>query len=370
PEVETYSLIPWIEGVGRLICSEKENNFNDCRMILKRCSDLFQKEEIIPFVGSSLDFFLLDSLNYSELQTSNSLVVESVEANNPNSNQPYSLTTKNSLLVSSPEDKSEPIRLQIADSLEQFFNVTVEKHYHGVGIGKNTLVLGFRQPLSMADNLITAKYAAKNICILNNKICSFMPKLLKDVKGNTLRLTFSLFKKDNNLFAKNQEVAEYFLSGIVEHIKSIMAFTNPTLNSYKRIKLDKISFSIQAKNKESFINIPTFYSDKEMRIELNFPDTSVNPYLAISVILLAGLDGIKKKKKIVSFVKNKIEIEKEPEIPQTLNNALEELLIDNSYLKNAFTKEFLELYAEMKSNEIKEGISDISNSDYKKYLNI
>ncbi|MCX8166647.1 MAG: glutamine synthetase family protein [Candidatus Micrarchaeota archaeon] len=370
PEPTTYSLLPWAEGIGRFICYEKDNYSTDNRNILNKCSDLLEKEEFIPYVGASLDFMLLENLNFSEMDRSFSFTADSIEANNPNSPQPYSINDKNSLNASAPEDKSEAIRLQITDSLEQFFNVTVEKHYHAKGIAKNCIVLGHRKPLNMADNVITSKYACKNIAILNNKICSFMPKILKDVQGNTLRITISLFKKDTNIFAKNQEILEYFISGLIDHIKSVFAFTNPTVNSYKRIKFDKISFNIQERNKNAFINLPTFYQDREVRLELNFPDTSANPYNAIAAVLLAGFDGIKRKKRHMSFNKGKIEVNKEPEIPNTLNSAIEELINDNNYLKPVFSKEYLEYYVEYKSQEIKNSLNDINNSDYKMYLKL
>ena len=162
----------------------------------------------------------------------------------------------------------------------------------------------FGQMLQMADNLLKYKYVIKNVAWQNNSTVTFMPKPLFNDNGSGMHVHVSLWKGDTNLFAGDgyagmSETAMYAIGGILRHAPALLAFTNPTTNSYKRLVPGfeaPVNLAYSSRNRSAAVRIPMYFtSAKAKRLEFRCPDPACNPYLAFSAITMAALDGILNK---------------------------------------------------------------------------
>lgn len=217
-----------------------------------------------------------------------------------NDNTKIKLTDHGSYFDQAPLDPSEDVRRDIVLELEQLgFNI--EASHHEVGPGQHEVNFKYANAVEACDNLQTFKAVVKNNARKNNMYATFMPKPVKGLAGNGMHTNCSLFDKDgNNAFYDTtnklelSDICYRFMAGIMKHARSITGITNPTVNSYKRLTPGfeapcYIAWSPQ--NRSSFIRIP---ASRKMgtRIEIRSVDPTCNPYLALAVILEAGLDGI------------------------------------------------------------------------------
>jgi glutamine synthetase len=196
----------------------------------------------------------------------------------------------------------------------------------------------------------------------------FMPKPLYEMNGSGLHLHISLWRDDKNLFYNTNglsDVARYFIGGLIEHCRSLAAIIAPTTNSYKRLVpgYEAPVYCLWSRyNRSVAIRIPYASDERRVRIEFRPPDPSSNPYLAVSAVILAGLDGINRKiDPGPEFVGNAYKLSQEDvkrnrimTLPRNLEEALEELENDHDYLKPVFSKDLVESYIEIKREEIRE----------------
>src|SRR5262249_38278149 len=156
----------------------------------------------------------------------------------------------------------------------------------------------------MGDQMMWYKYIIRNVAKRHNKTATFMPKPLFQDNGSGMHTHFSLWKEEKPLFAGNgyaglSEMGLHAVAGILAHAPAILAFTNPTLNSYRRLVPGfeaPVNLAMSARNRSASIRIPMYSSSpKAKRMEFRCPDPTCNPYLAFSVLLMAALDGIERK---------------------------------------------------------------------------
>jgi glutamine synthetase len=182
----------------------------------------------------------------------------------------------------------------------------VELHHHEVATaGQCEIDLRFAPMLEMADTLMKYKYAIKNVARRNGKTATFMPKPLFGDNGSGMHCHQSLWKGGQPLFydeggyAGLSETAIYYIGGLLKHAPSLLAFTNPTTNSYRRLVPGyeaPVNLMYSQRNRSACVRIPMYSSSpKAKRIEFRCPDPSCNPYLAFSAMLMAGLDGIENR---------------------------------------------------------------------------
>lgn len=210
------------------------------------------------------------------------------------------LTDHGSYFDQSPFDQNEDVRRDIVLELEQL-GFSVEASHHEVGPGQHEVNFKYANAVEACDNLQTFKAVVKNNARKHNMYATFIPKPIKGLPGNGMHTNCSLFDKDNNnaFYDQNNKLelsdtCYKFMAGIMKHARSITGVTNPTVNSYKRLTPGfeapcYIAWSPQ--NRSSFIRIP---ASRKMgtRIEIRSVDPTCNPYLALAVILEAGLDGV------------------------------------------------------------------------------
>ncbi|SEP76172.1 glutamine synthetase [Ectothiorhodospira magna] len=267
-----------------------------------------------------------------------------------------------------PVDSLQDLRSAMCLVLEEM-GLKTEVHHHEVatagqceiGVGADTLT-------RKADEVLILKYVIQNVAHNYGKTATFMPKPLVGDNGSGMHVHQSLSKDGQNLFAGDKygglsEMALYYIGGIIKHARALNAFTNASTNSYKRLVPGfeaPVMLAYSARNRSASIRIPWVSSPKARRIEVRFPDSTANPYLAFSAMLMAGLDGIQNKiHPGEAMDKNLYDLppEEEKQIPQVchaLDQALEALDKDRAFLTagGVFTDDMIDAYIDLKMEEV------------------
>jgi glutamine synthetase len=271
----------------------------------------------------------------------------------------------------SPIDHYADLRDDISAHLTDA-GFTIERAHHEVGTGgQSEINYRFNTLLAAADDLMMFKYIVKNTAWAAGKSATFMPKPLLGDNGSGMHCHQSLWSGGEPLFYDEtgygglSDVARHYIGGILHHAPSLLAFTNPTVNSYRRLVPGfeaPVNLVYSARNRSACIRIPlTGTSPKAKRIEFRCPDPSANPYLAFSALLLAGIDGIKNKIEPAAPIDKDIyelppaEMAEIDQVPTSLGAVLDNLEADQDFLTvgNVFTSDLLETWIDYKRrNEI------------------
>ncbi len=350
PDLGSLSLLPWrpqTNAVLRFYCDiknrDKTSFLGDGRSILKKAiSDLYGLGFSCK-VGTKCEFYLFNTDEFDEPTTI------------PLDNGTY--------LDISPIDKGENIRREICLCLEDM-GLMPENSHHEDGPGQNEIDFKFSDPLSAADNFLTFKSVVKSFASRNGLFASFMPKPLLDKSGSGLHLNISLHKDGENVFSnkesKDYKYAENFVAGILEKTPEITLFLNPLNNSYERLgefRAPKyIAWSKQ--NRNAILRMPIASKERE-RIELRSPDSTLNPYVAFSLILYAGMYGIEHDLKLSNPIDEKSFSESHAvtnmlkSLPRNLDEAIE-LTKNSDFVKKYLTTEYVDSYIKIKEVEFYE----------------
>lgn len=287
PDPSTFTIFPWRpkEGgaVARLICDVYTIHgepFPGCpRNILKRAIEEASKRSLEFFAGPEPEFFLF----------------ETDERGNPT---PVT-HDKGSYFDLSPLDRGEDARRDIVLTLEEM-GFRVESSLHEVAPGQHEIDFRFSDWLTAADNIVTFRFVTKAIARRHGLHATFMPKPIFGENGSGMHIHQSIYRDGKNvMFDPNDELglsetARHYIGGLMKHARAMCSITNPVVNSYKRLVPGyeaPIDVTWSVGNRSSWIRVPTERGEGT-RIELRGPDPAANPYLALAVILRAGLDGI------------------------------------------------------------------------------
>jgi glutamine synthetase len=244
--------------------------------------------------------------------------------------------------------------------------IPVEAQHHEVATaGQAEIDIRFSTLVDIADKVLTYKYVVKNVARRHGKTVTFMPKPLFGDNGSGMHTHLSLWKSDEPLFAGDgyaglSDTALHGIGGILAHARSLLAFTNPTTNSYKRLVPGyeaPVNLAYSLRNRSASIRIPVYsHSPRTRRIEFRCPDPSCNPYLAFSALLMAVLDGIQNRidpgepldKDIYDLPPQ--ELAKVPSTPPSLAAALDALEADHEYLLrgDVFTEDLIATWIDYK----------------------
>ncbi|MTI59790.1 MAG: type I glutamate--ammonia ligase [Firmicutes bacterium] len=289
PDYDTFTIFPWRpkEGaVARLMCdilTPDGEPFAGCpRSTLKKVMAEAKELGFEMYAGSEPEFFLFDKDENGE---------------------PTTITNdKGGYFDLSPVDMGENARRDIVLALEEM-GFDVEASHHEVAPGQHEIDFKYAPVLRTADNIATFKFVTKAVAMEHNLHATFMPKPIFGENGSGMHVHQSLFKDDENAFYDPDdelglsEVAYHYMGGILKHAPALAAITNPVINSYKRLVPGyeaPVYISWSAQNRSALIRVPSARG-VGTRIELRNPDPAANPYLAMAVMLKAGLDGIKNK---------------------------------------------------------------------------
>ncbi|XTZ20475.1 MAG: type I glutamate--ammonia ligase, partial [cyanobacterium endosymbiont of Rhopalodia fuxianensis] len=269
-----------------------------------------------------------------------------------------------------PTDTLQDMRTEMLLTMAKC-GVPIEKHHHEVATGgQNELGFRFATLVEAADYLMTYKYVIKNVARKYGKTVTFMPKPLFNDNGSGMHTHQSIWKDGQPLFwgdgyANLSKMALNYIGGILKHAPALLAFTNPTTNSYKRLVPGfeaPVNLAYSQGNRSASIRIPlSGPNPKAKRLEFRCPDATCNPYLAFAAMLCAGIDGIKNEidpgesLDVDIYDLSLEELSKIPSTPGSLEAALEALEKDQAFLTNTrvFTKDFIESWIEYKlDNEV------------------
>jgi glutamine synthetase len=250
--------------------------------------------------------------------------------------------------------------------------IEVEVQHHEVGTaGQAEIDIRFDSLLRQADKLMLFKYVIKNVAWAAGKTATFMPKPIYMDNGSGMHTHQSLWKGGEPLFydeagyAGLSDMARWYIGGLLKHARAVLAFTNPTTNSYKRLVPGyeaPVNLVYSQRNRSASVRIPLYsQSPKAKRLEFRCPDPSCNPYLAFSAMLMAGLDGVQNRIEPPAPVDKDLydlppeELSKVPQVPGSLEEALDALEADQDFLKagGVFTDDLIDTWVSYKrDNEV------------------
>ncbi|WP_188201338.1 type I glutamate--ammonia ligase [Thermococcus camini] len=320
PDPATYTEVPW-EGIARVygyIYKDGSPYGADPRGVLREAIERLEKEGFRAYIGPEPEFYLFKKNGSWELQI-------------PDSGGYFDLVTL---------DRARTLRREIALYMPSF-GLVPEVLHHEVGKSQHEIDFRYDDALKTADNVVSFKYIVKAVAEMRGLYATFMPKPIHGFPGNGMHLHISLWRDGENAFIGEDglsETALHFIAGILKHAKALAAVTNPTVNSYKRLVPGyeaPVYISWGYRNRSTLIRVPAFWGNGA-RIEYRCPDPSANPYLAFAAVLMAGLDGIKRRLEPEAYTEaNVYEMSSEERarlgigtLPGSLGEALDELKRD------------------------------------------
>ncbi|MFN2233865.1 MAG: glutamine synthetase family protein, partial [Anaerolineales bacterium] len=370
----TYSLLPWSAEErrrGRVFCDIYMPDGNpfpgDPRGTLKRILGKIEKRGWILNIGPEPEFFLF-------------------KRNGPDSIHPVPHDV-GGYFDFSASDEALRVRAELMEALSSM-GLQIEMGHHEVALGQHEIDFRYTNAVEAADNILTMKYTVKAIAAKHGLIASFMPKPIFGINGSGMHCHQSLFDKDgNNLFYQADDefnlskIGYGYIAGQLKHARALAAVVAPTINSYKRLVPGyeaPVYVGWAQTNRSALIRIPRYMPgrDKAVRAELRCPDPSANPYLAITAMLAAGLDGIENQITCPAPLNNINVYDLTPEerfdrqidsLPGSLSEAMREL-DQNSVIKDALGNDIYTTFVRAKSAEIDAYRTIVSDWEIERFL--
>jgi glutamine synthetase len=380
PDVPTAFLDPFTaDPTVVVICDVydiyKGQLYEKCpRSIAKKTLKYLEESGIgdVAYFGPENEFFIFDDVkivddineSYYRVDSSEGVWNDNTEYEDLG-NIGHRPRTKGGYFPVMPTDTMVDLRAEMMQIMEEI-GLEVVLGHHEVAQAQGEIGVKFGTLIEAADNVQKYKYVVKMVAHLNGKTATFMPKPLFGDNGNGMHVHQSIWKDGKNLFYKEGEYANLsktaldYLSGIFKHKEAVAAFTNASSNSYKRLlpgfEAPRI-LTYSSQNRSAACRIPYGAGEKATRIETRFPDSTANPYLAFSVLMLAGIDGIKAggyelvgplNEDLFELTRDELKERNIPELPNTLREALEGLEQDNDFLKVVMSEDFIKTYIDYK----------------------
>ena len=350
----------------------------DPRSIARRAEAYLQSTGIgdTAYFGPENEFFILDDVRWKIDMSGAFYKVDSEEASwnsekvFQDGNIGHRPTVKGGYFPVPPVDSLHDIRAAMCLALEDM-GLVAEVHHHEVATaGQCEIGVGFNTLIRKADEVQVLKYVVWNVAHAYGKTATFMPKPLVGDNGNGMHVHQSLAKDGKNLFTGDlygglSETALYYIGGIFKHARAINAFANASTNSYKRLVPGfeaPVMLAYSARNRSASVRIPFVTNPKARRIEVRFPDSTANPYLAFSAMMMAGLDGIQNKIHPGDAMDKDLydlpaeEARAIPTVCSSLEMALEALDKDRDFLTagDVFTNDMIDGYLSLKAEEVRQ----------------
>jgi len=381
--VDPFTAHPTLVVMCNIFTPDGERYDRDPRSIAQKAEAYLQQTGIgtAAYFAPESEFFIFDDVRFESGINTSSYFVDSSEAiwntnrKEEGGNLGFKIPIKGGYVPVAPADSQQDIRSEMVRLLQET-GLRVERHHHEVATaGQAEINFRFDTLTKTADNLMKYKYIVHNVARQYGKVATFMPKPLFGDNGSGMHVHQSIFKEGEPLFyekgayANLSKTALYYIGGILYHAPALIALTNPSTNSFKRLVPGyeaPVNLVFSKGNRSAAIRIPVAaVTPKGCRIEFRTPDSTANPYLAFSAMLLAGLDGIKRKIDPVAlgygpFDKNIYELSDEEKkeirsVPGSLDEALDALEADHDFLLegDVFTKAFIDNYVAFKRAEAK-----------------
>lgn len=329
------------------------------------------------FIGAEAEFYLFDSVRY---QVEPELTFYEIDAESAtwntstediSGNLGHKLAVKGGYFPVSPQDHYADLRDEMSTLLQQV-GLEVERAHHEVGAaGQQEINYRFASLTEAGDDMLKFKYVIKNSALAAGKSATFMPKPVFGDNGSGMHTHLSLWKEGVPLFFDERgygslsDTARWFIGGLLEHAPALLAFTNPSINSFRRLVPGfeaPVNLVYSARNRSACIRIPvTGTSPKAKRVEYRVPDPSANPYLSFAACLMAGIDGIRNRIEPATPIDKDLyelppaEYEDIKKLPSSLEAALEALRKDHDFLMEGgvFTEDLIDAWLDLKeTNEV------------------
>ena len=371
PDLDTFTVLPWRPQhgkVARLICDVYNPDGTPfigdprgaLRRMLKKASDMGYSFN----VGPECEFFLFQT---------------------DETGKPTTATNDEAGYFDlGPLDHGESTRREICMTLEQM-GFEIEASHHEVAAGQHEVDFKYADALTAADNIMNFKLAVKTLAQKNGLHATFRPKPVFGINGSGMHTNMSLFKDGKNVFADPSDPlglsreAYAFIAGLLHHVRAMTAVTNPLVNSYKRLVPGYEApcyLAWSASNRSALIRIPAARG-QATRVELRCPDPACNPYLALSVCLAAGLDGIEKgmtppaeiTENIFAMDEKTRESKGIASLPGSLKEAVDTMLSDK-LICDTLGEHIVSQYSEGKYKEWDDYRTHVSSWETDRYLTI
>jgi len=276
PIPSTLTDLPWRPSRGkvvRMFCHIRYPDGRpfpmDCRHLLENAVREARRAGLTVQIGAEFEFYLFKT-----------------DADGNPTTQPFDHA---GYMDVAPEDKGENVRREICLTLESM-GISPESSHHEEGPGQNEIDFRYSDAMTAADNALVFTSVVKAVAVSSGLYADFSPKPIPEEAGNGLHINISV-RQDGG-----EQVSRYFMAGILEHIREMTAFLNPTEASYRRLGERKAPRFVtwSPGNRSQLIRIPAAQGEYK-RMELRSPDPMVNPHLAYALVIYAGLDGVRRK---------------------------------------------------------------------------
>jgi glutamine synthetase len=367
--VDPFTAVPTLN----LICNvldpiTGEPYTRDPRHIARKAANYLKATSVADtaFFGPEAEFFVFDDARFDQTSREGYYRLDSAEGewNRGNADSPnpgYKLRHKEGYFPCPPSDSLQNIRSEMMQAMIDC-GLEVESHHHEVATaGQCEIDLAYQPLVKMADWLMLYKYVVRNVARRHGKTATFMPKPLYGDNGSGMHVHFSLWKGGHPLFAGGgyaglSEMALHAIGGVLRHAPALLALTNPTTNSYKRLTPGyeaPVHLTYSQRNRSAACRIPMYSQNpRSKRVEFRCPDPSSNPYLAFAAVTMAALDGIQNKLSPGQpldrdlYAMPEEELRRIPHTPCSLEESLRALEEDHDFLvrDDVFTPDVLEIW--------------------------
>lgn len=395
--VDPFTAHPTLVIMCNIYTPDGERYERDPRSIAQKAEEYLQTTGIgtVANFAPESEFFIFDDVRFESTTNKSFYEVDSEEAFwntgrvEEGGNLGFKVKRKGGYVPVAPTDTQQDIRSEMCRLLMES-GLRIERHHHEVATaGQAEINFRFDTLTKTADNLLKYKYIVQNTAKQFGKTATFMPKPLYGDNGSGMHVHQSIFKDGEPLFyeegayANLSDLALYYVGGILKHAPALIALTNPSTNSFKRLVPGyeaPVNLVFSKGNRSAAVRIPVAaVTPKGCRIEFRTPDSTANPYLAFAAMLLAGLDGIQNKidpralnygpldKNIYELPADELKAIRS--VPGTLDEALDALEADYEFLLkgDVFTKEFIDNYVDFKRGEAKDVSTRVHPHEYSLY---
>ena len=371
PDLDTFQVLPWrdpsgarVGGITCDIANPDGTPFEGCpRSVLKRAIARAKAMDFRMVAGPEAEFFLFQRKDGAPSTATHDTA---------------------GYFDLAPVDQGEDVRREIVLALEQM-GFLVEAAHHEVAPGQHEVDFRYDDVLRTADNVSTFRFVVKNVAHRNGLHATFMPKPIYGVNGSGMHTHQALFKGDKNAFFDAErewqlsQTCLHYVGGLLKHARGYCAVTNPLVNSYKRLVPGHeapTAIAWSEKNRSPLVRVPAARGEST-RVELRLPDPSCNPYLALAVMLRAGLDGVVQEldpgppvnKNIYKMSHRERRHLRIDDLPVNLSEALDELE-KSDLVRDALGDHIVEHFLAAKRDEWDDYLRHVSPWELDRYLSV
>ena len=385
PDAESYWIDPFTESTIKLhACIQNHSGENvGPRSALKKIIQEYEKLGLTPYISPEMEFYVFENMQQAILE--NDFMGADMDWGGKNimhtlldhySKSKYLVRAKQAYLSADVHESLRDFRDKLSELLMDA-GYPIRYHHHEVGRRQLEIETGYFPAMKAADYIVNFKYMAKGLGKEWGLLPTFMPKPSAHDAGNGMHFHIMLKNGENNAFSNEagelNETAKHLIAGLMEHAPALCTFTNPTINSYRRLIPGfeaPVVIAWSRSNRTALIRVPGSAKGESNNIEIRNPDPSANPYFAATAILAAGLDGIKRKLEAPpEATGNLYERDDLPMLPTILDEALDATARDDVIL-DAIGRDIFETIKTKKKQEVRQYRSQIPIFDFNRYYDV